>query len=83
MARLRSGFNGVSCVALFNKPWARVQIYKANYAASVDALNDSVTGFTAFKECDLSKHSNAFGIRTKCWSVQLLLRLFRPSLACE
>lgn len=83
MARLRSDFNGASCVALFNKPWTRVQIYKVNYAASVDALDDSVTGFTAFKECDLSKHSNASGIRTRCWSEQLLLRLFRPSLAYE
>ena len=76
MALLRSDFNGASCVALFNKPWACVQIYKVNYAASVDALNDSVTGFTAFKECDLSKHSNASDIRTRCWSEQLLLRLF-------
>lgn len=76
MARSQSDFNSASCVALFNKSWARAQIYEVNYAASVDALNDSTTGFTAFKECDLSKHSNASDIQTRCWSEQLLLRLF-------
>lgn len=83
MARSQSDFNSASCVALFNKSWARAQIYEVNYAASVDALNDSTTGFTAFKECDPSKHSNASGIRTKCQSGQDHLRARPDPPACH